>query len=357
MAEIVINDLSKRFRKGDFALRDCTVTMPDARCTVVVGPSGCGKTTLLRLIAGLEQPDRGEIRIGDRVVDAFAPRKRDVAMVFQDFALYPHMRIRQNLAFAARRSGESRGAIDQRIDRAVELLGIAHLLDRKPGELSGGERQRAAIGRVLVRQPACALYDEPLSNLEPGLRDQLRCELKSLHQQVNMTSIFVTHDQEEAMSLADQLVVMADGAIQQVGPSQDVYHNPANRFVAGFIGRPAMNFIDGEIAAGEDSIEFRHSDFTVCLPHAGLDLSENRVVLGLRPDALSLAGPGSAVTCRVTLVESFGSFFNARCKTSSGLCMTARLNIPVGIGDTLSVHIDAAQAHLFAASDAGRSLC
>lgn len=355
MAEIVLKNLTKRYRSG-FTLRECSLTIGDGSFTVIVGPSGCGKTTLLRLIAGLEKPDAGEIRIAGKVANALRPPKRDVAMVFQDFALYPHMRLRQNLAFAARQAGVSKNQIDRRIAEIAKALNIAHLLDRKPGNLSGGERQRAALGRVLVRQPACALYDEPLSNLDAGLREQLRSELKVLHQQFGGTSVLVTHDQHEAMSLADQLVVMADGSIQQVGYPLEIYHQPANRFVAGFIGSPAMNFIEGQIKHETGSAFFEHPDLRVALGDDHAKLSEQRATLGFRPEAMLLDTEGPSLHTKVIMVEPLGALCNVHCQTAHGAVVIAQMKAMPRVGEQIAFRIDSQQVHLFELGDFGNSL-
>ena len=354
MADIVVQQLSKRY--GTIAaLRDCSLHVPDGQCTVIVGPSGCGKTTLLRVIAGLEIPDTGVIRIGQEQVNALPPHARDIAMVFQEFTLYPHMRVRDNLAFAAKLNGVDREEINRRINQTAGALGITHLLDRKPGQLSGGERQRAAVGRVFVRQPSCALYDEPMSNLDAAHRRQLRGDWKLVHRQFKTTSILVTHDQEDAMSLADQLVVMAAGAIQQVGPPLEVHDRPANRFVASFIGNPTMNFLSGRVTSNDGALIF-HAEAGILIglderhsPHGGREL-----VLGIRPEAIAVSDEGPAINGRVVAVEPLGPFSNVRCEVAEGVHMTARLRSRHQVGDLLPLQLDLNQLHWFEPGDFGQ---
>src|SRR5436305_7196237 len=243
MAQVVIRNLSKRF-DGVAAVNDVNLTIRDKEFMVLVGPSGCGKTTTLRMLAGLESITGGEVLIGDKVVNDLAPMDRDIAMVFQNYALYPHMSVYDNMAFGLKMRKFSTADIAKRVQEAAEILGIQELLRRKPRQLSGGQRQRVALGRAIVRHPQVFLFDEPLSNLDAKLRVQMRVELKKLHERLGTTAIYVTHDQVEAMTLGDRVVVMRDGWVQQVGDPMTLYTRPANRFVAGFIGSPAMNFVD-----------------------------------------------------------------------------------------------------------------
>src|SRR5919106_1318123 len=246
VAEIVLDNVTKRF--GDTtAVDDLDLEIKDGEFMVLVGPSGCGKTTALRMIAGLEAISEGEIRIGEKVVNDVPPKDRDIAMVFQNYALYPHMTVYDNMAFGLKLAKMPKAQIHQRVMEAAKILDIEHLLERKPKALSGGQRQRVAVGRAIVREPAAFLFDEPLSNLDAKLRVTTRAELKRLHQRLKTTTIYVTHDQEEAMTLGDRIVVMKDGKIQQADTSLVTYNQPTNRFVAGFIGMPPMNFFDGRI--------------------------------------------------------------------------------------------------------------
>src|SRR5919109_186912 len=252
MAAISLNKLNKHYGSLFHAVKDVDLEIADKEFVALVGPSGCGKSTTLRMIAGLEDISSGEIRIGERVVNHLAPRDRDVAMVFQNYALYQHMSVYDNLAFGLRNRRVPKSEIDAAVSRAARILSIEPLLDRRPRQLSGGQQQRVALGRCIVRNPKVFLFDEPLSNLDAQLRAQMRLELKELRQRVQTTSVFVTHDQIEAMTLGDRIVVMKDGIVQQVGTPLELYRKPANRFVASFIGSPSMTFITGNVTAGAD---------------------------------------------------------------------------------------------------------
>src|SRR5450759_3565275 len=246
MASVVIRDVRKAFGLAS-VIHGVTITIDDGQFVVLVGPSGCGKSTLLRMIAGLENITGGEIRIGDRVVNNLPPKERDVAMVFQNYALYPHMTVAANMAFSMKLRGAPKDEIEKRVKRAAEILGLGQLLERYPRQLSGGQRQRVAMGRAIVRDPQVFLFDEPLSNLDAKLRVQMRTEIKELHQRLKTTTVYVTHDQIEAMTMADKIVVMNAGKTEQIGSPLELYDNPANLFVAGFIGSPSMNFLNGKL--------------------------------------------------------------------------------------------------------------
>src|SRR5213595_3100949 len=248
MAQVVLKDLNKKYDEVH-AVKDVNLTIRDKEFMVLVGPSGCGKTTTLRMVAGLEEITAGEIAIGDRIVNDLPPKDRDIAMVFQNYALYPHMTVYDNMAFGLKMRKFPKPEIEKRVKDAAEILGIQDLLKRKPRQLSGGQRQRVAVGRAIVRHPQVFLFDEPLSNLDAKLRVQMRVELKRLHERLETTAIYVTHDQVEAMTLGDRVVVMKDGVVQQVGEPLELYDRPANRFVAGFIGSPAMNFAEVTIGS------------------------------------------------------------------------------------------------------------
>src|SRR4029453_6283986 len=252
MAEIVLDNISKRFDDGYEAVKDMSLDVKDGEFMILVGPSGCGKSTALRMIAGLEDITEGELRIGDQVVNDLAPRDRDIAMVFQSYALYPHMTVRENMAFPLKLPGVDDGEISQKVESAAEILDLTQHLDRKPANLSGGQRQRVAMGRAIVRDPAAFLMDEPLSNLDAKLRVQMRTEVSRLQKRLGTTTVYVTHDQTEAMTLGDRVAVMRGGGLQQAGSPPGLYAHPANLFVAGFIGPPAMNFmpapLDGDTA-------------------------------------------------------------------------------------------------------------
>jgi multiple sugar transport system ATP-binding protein len=289
------------------------LTIAHEEFVVLVGPSGCGKSTTLRMIAGLEEITGGEVRIGDRVVNDLPPRKRNISMVFQNYALYPHMNVRDNLGFGLKIAGQPPDEIARRVGEAAEILGLTALLDRTPAELSGGQRQRVAMGRAIVRQPDAFLFDEPLSNLDAKLRGQMRAEIKKLHQKVRTTVVYVTHDQVEAMTLADRIVVMRDGYIEQVGTPMQVFNHPANTFVATFIGSPPMNLLPARVAGGR----LRLADgATVPVPQRLADrVQEGQgVVLGLRPDDISPVGhglgqvaEGADLPLTVTLAEPLGT--------------------------------------------------
>ena len=256
LASVDIRKAVKRFGSTT-VLHGVDIVVNDGSFTVLVGPSGCGKSTLLRMIAGLEETSDGEIRIGDRVVNHLPPKERDIAMVFQNYALYPHMKVFDNMAFSLQVAKEDKAKIREKVENAARILNLTDYLDRYPRQLSGGQRQRVAMGRAIVRNPQVFLFDEPLSNLDAKLRVAMRSEIRDLHQRLNSTSIYVTHDQIEAMTMGDQIVVMRDGRIEQIGAPLELYDNPANTFVAGFIGSPSMNFVAGEVAAAGDGRELR----------------------------------------------------------------------------------------------------
>src|SRR5438874_259186 len=256
MARVALENVSKLYPGNVKAVDAVDLSIADQEFVVLVGPSGCGKSTTLRMIAGLEEISGGQIRIGDRIVNDLPPKNRDIAMVFQNYALYPHMTVYKNMAFALKLRGVPKAQIHQRVTEAAKILDIEHLLERKPKALSGGQRQRVAVGRAIVREPAAFLFDEPLSNLDVKLRVTTRAELKRLHQRLRTTTISVTHDQEEAMTLGDRIVVMKDGKIQQADTSLNTYNMPKNRFVAGFIGMPPMNFFDGQITMADGKMMF-----------------------------------------------------------------------------------------------------
>ena len=300
MASVGVHSAVKRF--GDVEiLHGVDIRIPDGSFTVLVGPSGCGKSTLLRMIAGLENISGGEISIGERVVNMVPPKERDIAMVFQNYALYPHMTVRDNMAFSLTLAKTDKREVDQRVNEAAAILGLKDLLDRYPRQLSGGQRQRVAMGRAIVRKPQVFLFDEPLSNLDAKLRVAMRAEIKELHQRLKTTSIYVTHDQIEAMTMADQIVVMHDGRVEQIGAPLELYDRPANRFVAGFIGSPAMNFIEGTVQGGA----LAAGSIRLPLPAHAPKTEGARLVFGIRPEHLDLADDG--VEAEVVVVEPTGS--------------------------------------------------
>jgi multiple sugar transport system ATP-binding protein len=309
MTEVYVEALRKEF--GDVvALDDITLTFPDTELTVLVGPSGCGKTTLLRIIAGLEQATHGSVCIGEKDVSDAPPWGRNTAMVFQSYALYPHMTVLRNIAFPLEARKVSKAEIRRRVEKTAELLGISALLDRKPRALSGGQMQRVAIGRAIVRNPKVFLMDEPLSNLDAKLRVSMRAELKRLQKELGVTTIYVTHDQEEAMTIADQLVVMRQGRIQQIGHPEDVYFHPQNVFVAGFIGSPAMNFLPCQYDATEDQLIVESFSYPASdrVRAALVSTSTDDLTLGIRPEDVQVSSQPSpdAIPALVYMTEPMG---------------------------------------------------
>ena len=291
MAQVVLTGVEKTYPNGFVAVKGINLPIRDTEFCVLVGPSGCGKSTTLRMVAGLEEITGGTIQIGDRVVNDVPPKDRDIAMVFQNYALYPHMTVYKNMAFGLKLRKFQKAEIDKRVNNAADVLGIRQLLDRKPKQLSGGQRQRVAVGRAIVRDPACFLFDEPLSNLDAKLRVEMRAELKRLHRRLNTTTIYVTHDQEEAMTLGHRVVVMSDGLIQQADAPLNIYNGPVNRFVAGFLGTPPMNFIDGQLVGRDGGVFFEaKGDVSVRLEGQKAELAAGHVgqpvVFGVRPEGL-----------------------------------------------------------------------
>ncbi len=293
MADLSLNGVGKTYPGGVTAVSDASVEIADGEFIVLVGPSGCGKSTILRMIAGLESITEGEVQIGGRVVNTLEPGERDIAMVFQNYALYPHMTVRKNMEYGLKNGGMPRAEIDRRVGEAAAALRIESFLDRKPRQLSGGQRQRVAMGRAIVREPAVFLFDEPLSNLDAKLRTQLRAELKDMHQRLRATFVFVTHDQVEAMSLADRIVIMSEGRIEQIGTPMDLYERPASTFVAEFIGAPPMNVFPVSSDAGVA--------FASMLERG----AQGAASIGIRPEALTVTGSGPKA--RVGLVEVLGA--------------------------------------------------
>src|SRR5712691_3147762 len=292
MAQVILRNLSKKYDEVH-AVRDVNLAIRDKEFLVLVGPSGCGKTTTLRMVAGLESITSGDVLIGDKVVNDLAPMDRDIAMVFQNYALYPHMSVYDNMAFGLKMRKFAKPDIAKRVQDAAEILGIQGLLARKPRQLSGGQRQRVALGRAIVRHPQVFLFDEPLSNLDAKLRVQMRVELKKLHLRLGTTAIYVTHDQVEAMTLGDRVVVMKDGVVQQVGEPLELYNHPANKFVAGFIGSPAMNFATVTLTDANGSLTAKNSGFELEVPTAHDERLRGhvgrQVTIGIRPEDLHVA--------------------------------------------------------------------
>ncbi|MCG6206735.1 sn-glycerol-3-phosphate ABC transporter ATP-binding protein UgpC [Rhodopseudomonas sp. HC1] len=346
MASVQIHDVRKSF--GGFeVLHGVTVPIEDGAFVVLVGPSGCGKSTLLRMLAGLEKITSGTISIGDRVVNDVQPKERDIAMVFQNYALYPHMTVAQNMGFSLKLRGADQKTIDDKVNRAADILDLCKLLERFPRQLSGGQRQRVAMGRAIVRDPQVFLFDEPLSNLDAKLRVAMRTEIKELHQRLKTTTVYVTHDQIEAMTMADKIVVMQDGIVEQIGAPLDLYDNPANKFVAGFIGSPAMNFLDGtlEVNGGQPWVETANG---ARLPIAVAPANSNGrpITYGIRPEHLDFADSG--IEAEVVVVEPTGSETQivARVGTQE-LIAVFRERHQVQPGDTIHLQPRPQVAHLF----------
>lgn len=352
MANLSLSALTKAYGQTE-VLHGIDLDVADGEFVVFVGPSGCGKSTTLRMIAGLEEVTAGEVLIGDRVVNHLEPKQRDIAMVFQNYAIYPHMSVKKNIAFGLRASKMSKADKEARIAEVATILDMSHLLDRKPAQLSGGQRQRVAIGRAMVRDPAVFLFDEPLSNLDAQLRTQMRLEIKKLHQRVGNTIIFVTHDQVEAMTMADRIVIMKDGYIQQVGTPSEVYHSPANTFVAQFIGAPSMNMLSGVLNGGGGvTLVSGHSIVT-----ESASATIRPVLLGVRPDDLTLSNAGETIASgQVTLREPLGSETLIYVATEAGeVIAKADGRTPPDLGAHVILSADPGNVHVFDA-DTGVAL-
>ncbi len=306
MAEIVLKNIDKSYDGNNKVVSDFNLEIHDKEFIVFVGPSGCGKTTTLRMIAGLEEITSGEIKIDEKIVNDVPPKNRDIAMVFQNYALYPHMSVYENMAFGLKLRKFEKSEIDERVNLAAGILGLTDLLDRKPKELSGGQKQRVAVGRAIVRKPKVFLFDEPLSNLDAKLRVQMRTEISKLHKELGATMIYVTHDQTEAMTMADRIVIMKDGIIQQIDTPMNLYNNPANKFVGGFIGSPAMNFIEAEVVSTK-SVSVK--DIPMELPDKFEKVLEERIgkkiTIGVRPEDINPSDKGISVD--IDLVEPLGN--------------------------------------------------
>ena len=349
MASVTIEAVRKNF--GEVAiLHGVDIEIPDGSFTVLVGPSGCGKSTLLRMIAGLEQISGGEVRIGSRRVNELQPKERDIAMVFQNYALYPHMTVRQNMAFALQMAKQDKPTIETKVARAAEILALGTLLDRYPRQLSGGQRQRVAMGRAIVRDPQVFLFDEPLSNLDAKLRVAMRAEIKELHMRLKTTSIYVTHDQIEAMTMGDQIVVMRDGRIEQTGSPLDLYDNPANQFVAGFIGSPAMNFLPATLRRAGATTQVELHDGTRLEAPLSTGRDGQPVVFGTRPEHLKLTD-SNGIPARVVVMEPTGMDTFVACRhEGTELSAVFRERHDFAPGTTIHLQPDLQRAHLF---DAG----
>ena len=353
MAGVSLRKISKLFG-AQTAVAPMDLEIADGEFLVLVGPSGCGKTTTLRMIAGLETPTAGEIRIGDRDVTHLEPKHRDIAMVFQNYALYPHMTVYANMAYSLRLRGMEKAEVEQRIHKASAILGIEALLDRLPRQLSGGQQQRVALGRAIVRDPQVFLMDEPLSNLDAKLRVQTRAELIKLHKRLNTTVVYVTHDQVEAMTMGTRIVVMKDGFVQQVGEPGIIYREPANMFVAAFIGSPPMQFLRGRTIRDAGGIRFQGNGFELPLPDFGEQTPiRDGIVLGVRPENLDLTDEATAIPSIVDVVENIGSEALIHGKTPDGELIVVRMATPESVpaaGERIQVKPVRGNIHLFDAT-------
>ena len=364
MAGLTLKGIYKKYPGGVVAVTDVNLEIRDKEFIVLVGPSGCGKSTTLRMIAGLEEISEGELYIGDRLVNDIAPKDRDIAMVFQNYALYPHMTVFDNMAFGLKLRKVPREEIERKVNEAAKILDLSHLLDRKPKAMSGGQRQRVALGRAIVRSPKVFLLDEPLSNLDAKLRAQMRTEISKIHKKLGTTFIYVTHDQTEAMTMGDRIVCMKDGFVQQVDTPQNLYENPVNKFVAGFLGSPQMNFVDAVLREeyGQYVVEFgsnRGQIYQIIVPESKVNENLSRyvnkeIILGVRPESihdeemyLSNATTG-VITADVEITEMMGAetYLYLVCE---GIPLTARVSprSTARPGDTISVAIDPNRIHIF----------
>jgi multiple sugar transport system ATP-binding protein len=352
VANVQLRGVGKSFG-STHVLHSVDLDVADGEFTVFVGPSGCGKSTLLRVIAGLEDITSGTLSIGGKVVNNVPPAERGISMVFQSYALYPHMNLYDNMAFGLKLAKQSKAQIDQAVHKAAKILNIDHLLDRKPKELSGGQRQRVAIGRAIVRQPEVFLFDEPLSNLDAALRVRMRYEFAKLHETFGTTMIYVTHDQVEAMTLADRIVVLSAGHIEQVGAPLELYEHPDNQFVAGFIGSPKMNFLQGTVVSASDAgaqIKLSTGELIHCLVDASQAKQGDPVAVGIRPEHFLTNDPNNRIDVQVTFVERLGNAAYAYCAypgLDDGLTVNIGPNEKVAVGSTLRLSAPADACHLF----------
>ncbi|WP_219812016.1 sn-glycerol-3-phosphate import ATP-binding protein UgpC [Vibrio jasicida] len=355
MSTLTLSNIAKCYPNGYQAIQKLNLDICDGEMVVLVGPSGCGKSTLLRMIAGLEEISSGELKIDTTVVNGLEPGERDIAMVFQNYALYPHMTVYNNMAYGLRNRKTPKAEIERLVHEAAKMLELDHLLDRKPGQLSGGQRQRVAMGRAIVREPKVFLFDEPLSNLDAKLRVQMRLEIKKLQRRLGTTSVYVTHDQVEAMTLADKLVVLNKGNVEQVGTPLEIYDTPASLFVATFIGSPSMNILDANVTV--DGITIGDA----LLPTSTTNLDLGVVKLGLRPEHLQINQDKPWLQVEVELIESLGADLLLYCRTEGGdsqkLVVRVEGHTPIQIGDKLGLDIKPKHVHLFDANTEKRIDC
>ncbi|MBW1896413.1 MAG: sn-glycerol-3-phosphate ABC transporter ATP-binding protein UgpC [Deltaproteobacteria bacterium] len=348
MASLTLQNISKRF--GDVtALADVGLHIEDGEFCVLLGPSGCGKSTLLNVVAGLDSQDQGSVLLDGQPVDQLSPRKRDIAMVFQSYALYPHMTVSQNLSFGLQVRGVPRVEIEEKVLETARLLGIEQLLERKPRQLSGGQRQRVAMGRALVRRPRLFLLDEPLSNLDARLRINVRLELKSLHGQIKTTILYVTHDQVEAMTLGDKVVVMRDGRVHQIGAPESIYNHPADTFVATFVGSPVMNIFQGEVIREGDRLKFLCPDFSLDVGHMTGDLEGRTVEVGMRPEDIGFSeGEETPIHAEVEMLSNVGpdKYVHAR-QGKNSITIRVPKDAVFNTGQRISLSVDPDKLHIF----------
>lgn len=371
MARVVLEDVTKIFEGDVTAVKRANLDVADKEFMVIVGPSGCGKTTTLRMIAGLEETTEGTITIDERVVNDVPPKDRDIAMVFQNYALYPHMTVFRNMAFGLKLRKYPKAEIEKRVEETAKLLGIGQLMNRKPKALSGGQRQRVAVGRAIVRDPKAFLFDEPLSNLDAKLRITTRAELKALHRRLKTTSIYVTHDQAEAMTLGDRICVMYDGEIQQVAEPMEVYDGPVNKFVAGFLGTPPMNFFSGRIefvdsSATGNKVKFVTEDTKIALPDSFTNILApyrgKEMFFGIRPEHFYVEPlpdwTENGIPATVSVVEPLGDRTGVYLTTTSGQKFIVNIDphISLAVGDSMIMYIDIERAHIFEPGDTGRNV-
>jgi len=367
MARVLLNNLTKIFDGRVTAVNNITLEIADQEFMVIVGPSGCGKTTTLRMIAGLEEITGGTITISDRVVNNIPPKDRNIAMVFQNYALYPHMTVYQNMAFGLKLRKYPKSEIKQRVEEAAKMLGVEQLLDQKPKALSGGQRQRVALGRAIVRNPKAFLFDEPLSNLDAKLRVTTRAELKTLHQRIEATTIYITHDQAEAMTLGDRICVMSNGSVQQVASPMEVYDKPINKFVAGFLGMPPMNFFDGRIEFDQDRPKFimkgnveilLSKNLTSCLSK----YKNSEMVFGIRPEHIGLklidGQSQNEIFATVNIIQPMGDRSEVYLISKSGqkFIVSTDPHFQIKKGDALKMYVDISHVHIFEPNIAGKNV-